>query len=445
MPYQDSVSIGRRARTRLQVAGIIVLGVALMGAADQFPQYFTDRNSDGTSATLLTGNPIRVNHPFFRSLGTNGRACVTCHVPTEGWSITPGGMRVRFRDTQGLDPIFRTNDGSTSPLADVSTLQARRTAYALLLSKGLIRVGLPVPDGAEFTLDSVDDPYGFASATELSLFRRPLPSTNLAFLSTVMWDGRETFPNRSMRFNLMDQANAATVGHAEGAALDPSVRKAIANFELRLFTAQVRDEAAHNLLSNGGQAGPTILATQPYYPGINSTEDPTDAPPTARAFTLFEAWTTATGQYGAARRAIARGQEVFNTRTFTTRNSTCSSCHNAPNAGSSSLALLFDIGVSAAARRTPDLPLYTFTCRSGPLAGRTHVSTDPGLGLVSGRCADLGKFKVPTLRGLAGRGPYFHNGSAATLADVVTFYDQQFAIGLTEAERADLVAFLRVL
>jgi cytochrome c peroxidase len=73
------------------------------------------------------------------------------------------------------------------------------------------------------------------------------------------------------------------------------------------------------------------------------------------------------------------------------------------------------------------------------------VTTDPGLALISGRCADIGKFKVPVLRGLAARPPYFHNGSAATLDDVVTFYDLHFRIGFTAAERADLAAFLRAL
>ena len=73
------------------------------------------------------------------------------------------------------------------------------------------------------------------------------------------------------------------------------------------------------------------------------------------------------------------------------------------------------------------------------------MTTDPGLALITGRCQDIGKFKVPTLRGLAARPPYFHNGAAATLDDVVTFYDLQFAIRLTPAERSDLVAFLRAL
>ena len=62
--------------------------------------------------------------------------------------------------------------------------------------------------------------------------------------------------------------------------------------------------------------------------------------------------------------------------------------------------------------------------------------------MISGQCADIGKFKGPILRSLAARAPYFHNGSARTLADVVTFYDQRFKIGFTEQEKKDLAAFL---
>ena len=57
----------------------------------------------------------------------------------------------------------------------------------------------------------------------------------------------------------------------------------------------------------------------------------------------------------------------------------------------------------------------------------------------------MGRFKGPTLRGLAGRAPYFHNGSARDLAAVVGFYDVRFGLQLTTQEKADLVAFLRVL
>src|SRR5438132_1802042 len=68
--------------------------------------------------------------------------------------------------------------------------------------------------------------------------------------------------------------------------------------------------------------------------------------------------------------------------------------------------------------------------------------TDPGRAPITGQCADSGKVKGPILRGLAARAPYFHNGSATTLLDVVTFYDQRFDIGFTDQQKADQVAFL---
>src|SRR5262249_30569619 len=141
----------------------------------------------------LDGSMLDFSNPFFQSLGTNGRSCVSCHVPSTGWTISPREVRARFEATAGLDPIFRTNDGSNSPLVDVPTLAARRKAFSMLLDKGLIRIGLPIPPGVEFALVGVDDPYRYASAAELSLFRRPIPSTTLRFLTAVMWDGRESF------------------------------------------------------------------------------------------------------------------------------------------------------------------------------------------------------------------------------------------------------------
>jgi cytochrome c peroxidase len=53
--------------------------------------------------------------------------------------------------------------------------------------------------------------------------------------------------------------------------------------------------------------------------------------------------------------------------------------------------------------------------------------------------------KVPVLRGLSARAPYFHNGSARSLADVIRFYDERFHIGLSDREKEDLVAFLSAL
>jgi cytochrome c peroxidase len=72
-------------------------------------------------------------------------------------------------------------------------------------------------------------------------------------------------------------------------------------------------------------------------------------------------------------------------------------------------------------------------------------STDIGRAMVTGLCADLGGFKLPILRGLATRAPYFHNGAAATIEDLVNFYDKLFSAKFSHQGRADLAAFLRSL
>ena len=104
-------------------------------------------------------------------------------------------MKLRFLLTQGMDPIFRTNDGSNCDHnIDTSDVQGRRQAYSLLMSRGLIRIAVPVPDAAEFHVVSVQNPYGCSDAVTLSMYRRPLPSTNLRFLSTLM--GADVSPRR---------------------------------------------------------------------------------------------------------------------------------------------------------------------------------------------------------------------------------------------------------
>ena len=65
--------------------------------------------------------------------------------------------------------------------------------------------------------------------------------------------------------------------------------------------------------------------------------------------------------------------------------------------------------------------------------------------MISGRCADIGKFKGPILHGLAARAPFFHNGMAATLEEAVEFYNARFNATFTAQEKADLVAFLKAL
>ena len=425
-------------------------------------------NPTGAHQTFSTAGRIDASNPFFQDLGTNGRTCFTCHRPESGWTMTPAGIRERFEASAGRDPIFRTNDGSNSPDADVTSVEARRIAYGMLLTKGLIRVGIGIPPDAEFTLESVDDPYGFASSHELSLFRRPPPSANLKFLSTVMWDGRETFPGQTIDFDLLDQSNGATTGHAQGIPLSTQQRREIVDFETGLFTAQVYDVAAGDLGTQGAKGGPRNLSKQEFYIGINDPLglNPTGTPFSPVVFTNFAAWARPRSSHGgdddgedegrtAARLAVARGEDLFNGKRINITGvkglnddlgiavipGTCTTCHDSPNVGNHSVAAPLDIGLTDASRRTPDMPLYTLRNKA---TGQTIQTTDPGRALITGKWRHIGRFKGPILRALAARAPYFHNGSAATLTDVVRFYDERFGIGFTEQEISDLVAFLRV-
>jgi len=460
--------------------GLLLLGSGCMATGDDPTGVLSQATSIAASTSLTAAMPsptgsfqtftasgtIDTTNAFFQSLGSNGRACVHCHEPQDAWTITPAHVLARFNATtpKGTDPIFRTNDGSNSPLADVSTEAARQTAYSMLLTKGLIRVGIGIPDGADFELLAVDDPYHYASAVELSLFRRPLPSTNLTFLATVMWDGRETFAGQTIGFDLADQANGATLGHAQAVLpLDGTSDTSIVTFETSLFTAATVDDAAGNLSAKKGNGGPAVLATTPFHIGINDVlgNDPAPGHPpfTPNVFMIYDGWSDAADKVqgtDAGRGAVYRGEKLFNTRPITITGvnglndalgqpsiaGTCTTCHDTPSSGNHSVGLPIDIGLASASLRTPDMPLYTLRNKR-TLA--TVQTTDPGRALITGRYADIGKFKGPILRALSARAPYFHNGFAATLDDVVTFYDSRFALGLTAQEHADLVAFLRTL
>jgi len=433
-------------------------------AAGPLSNLLAFENASGQSRTFNPRGILNPDNPFFQSLGTNGRACVTCHQAAEGWTITPAGVQRRFAASSGLDPIFRTNDGSNCEGANVSTLAARQAAFTLLLSRGLIRIGLDMPGGAEFVIESVDDPYRCGSGlTAASVYRRPLPVTNLRFLSAVMWDGRESPANVTIRAGLLAQANNATLGHAQASlALTDAEQEQIVEFELGLHTAQAIDAAAGGLGTQGGAGGPVPLSRQPFFIGINDPlgQNPTGAPFDPSAFTLFDAWRSLAsapgGHLRSARTAIARGQTIFNSHPIEIVDvsglndelgaasiaGTCTTCHDTPNVGNHSVKAPLNIGLTDPERRTADLPLYTLR---NLLTGELKQTTDPGRAMVTGRWKEVGRFKGPVLRGLAARAPYFHNGFAATLEDVVNFYDTRFSMQLTDQEKADLTAFLQAL
>jgi cytochrome c peroxidase len=445
------------------------------------PKFEIDFDPSGIIATTQPGGAtLTSQNAFFANLGTNNRTCFSCHQPQNGWGVSSTSVQVRFFSSLGNDPIFRLVDGATCPSADVSSLDAKRQAYSLLLSKGLIRIGLSVPATAEYQIVAVTDPYGCntnpvtgltnfgpsgPTTGTVSVYRRPLPSTNLGFLTTIMWDGREP--------SLTQQAIDATLTHAlANAAPNATQQQQIVAFESGIFTAQDLDFEAQYLGADGAMGGPVALANSlsGFFVGINDPlgSNPKGLPFTSQIFDLYQAWNglSGFGEVTAARQAVARGEALFNNTPITitgvagindlpgltTVSGSCGTCHDTPNVGNHSVKLPINIGIANGGpdNNNPglnigDLPVFSLLCVSGPNAGKTYTVTDPGRALISGKCADIGKLKGPILRGLAGRAPYFHNGSAATLLDAVNFYNLRFNIGLTAAQMSDLAAFLQTL
>ena len=494
------------------IASLLILTpLAMTAGAHDFDKYDDSDRSDvsadatGLIQTLNANGRTNTKGAFFQSLGTNGRSCSTCHLADQAMSIAPPQIRERFEQTRGRDPLFNAVDGANC--ANARTGDA--AAHSLLLSHGLIRIALAVPANAQFTVTAVHDPYGCALVGDpktgqkiLSTYRRPLPSTNLRFLSTMMWDGREspaTSPLNSaatLQANLItdltQQAKDAVATHAQGIVV-PNQRQLneILSFEMALSTAQIYDRSAGGLDRDGALGGAAGLADENYYPGINDVlgADPDHIAFDETSMTLFAAWENGGDPYRdyrrgaherrAARSDIAAGEVLFNTAPLTISavrglndnpalggsfKGTCTSCHDSPNVGNHSLPLPLDIGTAHSPRagletdpniekgiaelNEPDLPVFLVSGCASPFSAGQPVSfytTDLGKGMISGLCSDVNRVKGPILRGLAARAPYFHNGAAATLLQAVNFYNQRFAMNLTEEQKHQLVAFLNSL
>jgi cytochrome c peroxidase len=504
----EALVLSACAHARASACALAIAATALCGGARaQLPvgpqdlQLFFDHT--GVIGTLDVNGPVNEQGAFFQSLGTNGRTCATCHVASQAMSLSAQGIQLRFAQTRGQDPLFAAVDGGNCPNARTGNA----ADHSLLLSHGLIRIFLPLPSNAQFSVSVVHDPYGCAMVPDpngglpvISVYRRPLPTTNLGFLSTIMFDGRETHVplNNAQTFlanlntDLTQQALDAITIHAQAAQPPTASQLAdIVGFELGLFSAQVADAQAGLLSARGAYGGPVDLAGQPYYPGINDSlgADPSGAAFNPVSMTLFAAWANLNDNNGnfiemyqdEQRRKIAAGAALFNSAPVQISNvrglndnaalgapstfaGNCTTCHDTPNIGNHSFPLPLDIGTGhsvlpgvesdpniaagLAALSVPDLPVYLINGCPNPFKPgqpESFYTTDPGKALISGLCSDFNRGKGPILRGLAARAPYFHNGAAANLDELVNFYNQRFQMNLTEEQKEDLVAFLNSL
>lgn len=467
------------------------------GGSGVFPNRLSYDTEHGTITTVNSAGPIETaGHPFFTPLGGNGRACITCHQPADGMSISVRTVKERWDVAGAKDPLFAAVDGSNCP----SLPQEERASHSLLIEHGLFRIARPWPpvasDGRaiepEFTLEVVRDPsgcnvdarYGIRSERPMvSVFRRPRPAANLNFATAIgfAFDPKNGLPlaldpetGQPTSGNLLAdvrvltlpaQAIDALVSHADVVGtIDRAAINGIVDFETRLFTAQSSDQRAGDLAADGALGGPDNLAAAPAGQLQSSTANP--------IWGEFTPWkdlpAPANGETNAQRDfrlSVARGAKIFASRQFLvtdtagindtgfgnpTRNS-CAFCHNMLHAGLDVAPGQVDLGTTnnPHANSQPELPLFRLTCNNArapqPYLGRVVYTHDPGYALTTGRCIDIGKITAQSMRGIAARAPYFSNGSAKTLEEVIEFYDRRYQIELTDEEKLDLLHLLEVL
>jgi hypothetical protein len=275
---------------------------------------------------------------------------------------------------------------------------------------------------------------------------------------------------------LKTQAQDAAHTHLEAAhALSPEQLEQIRDFELQLYAAQAYSAGAGALDEPGGPSGLGPHAMEHGSDGVLGNNTTRFVIPMENKWAqLPEGRDAAERERNAFRESVQRGHDVFFFRTFWIRDAmhintvglgnpikrTCSTCHGMHMTGMDTANGWMDLGTtnhpwalepaeSPWAKQLPEMPLFTITCRADlpphPFLGRTIYTQDPGRALISGKCEDVGAIVIQQFRGLAARAPYFSNGSAASLREVVDFYDRRFNIRFTEQEKVDLVNFLSVL
>lgn len=467
------------------------------GEGRTFPASLDYADANGTLRVLLDDGPMDTKgHPFFEPIGPAGRACVTCHQPADAMSLSSASAQRQWDRAGAKDPLLAASDGSNCP----SLPQGERASHSLLLDHGLIRIARPWPPRdlggkpvkVDFRIEVVRDPstcnldpaYGLTSANpRISVFRRPRPVANFKYIEAMgfAYDPKAGMPlpvdpdtGKPVSGNLMADGRVpsltAQMRDAAGAhlgflkQLDAGDIERILNFERRLYVAQAVDVRGGRLDADGALGGPRTLQT--------SQAGRLGSDGGVPVWSEFDAWdkmpeaekAKLSPEVRAFRASVARGAKVFREKTFLisdtaginspigfgnpVRNS-CVFCHNMSYMGMDVAPGQVDLGTTNQpfADPAPHLPLFRVTClgKPHPHYGRTILTSDPGFALTTGRCADVGRITLQSMRGLSARAPYFSNGSAKDLRGIVDYYERRYNIGYTEQEKQDLVNLMRAL
>src|SRR5690606_34893675 len=258
------------------------------GDGRKVPEWLEYENAYGRLGVLNADGPLdTAGHPFFEPIGANGRACVSCHQPSDGMSLSLETIRERWRVTGGRDPIFAAIDGKNCP----NLPQGDPASHSLLLERGLFRIPLPWPpraaDGTpiepEFTIEVVRDPggcnldpvYGLASANPaIAGYGRPRPVANLKHAAHPTFGEspfvgktgepamRDPQTGRPLNMNMMADARLATLRSQAVEAglthlqmverLSEDQLERIEAFERQIYVAQVLRHGAGSLVEPDG-------------------------------------------------------------------------------------------------------------------------------------------------------------------------------------------------
>jgi len=413
-----------RHTIRVFVSLLILVGAfaasLLTGFGQSLSPGATKLNCDEQPCDAVARGRAAFNRRNFPDLGGNGRACADCHMPSDGFQLSPATARARFErllaarahNANADDPLFRPVDAD-----DFREHGDQASDYSNLVDNGLVRVTMPLPANVRLIDAATGQP---SDETFVDLWRAVMPVVDVAITgpdgvapvyppdaSRVPIMGQDPVgPNtqggyqHDARFGtLHEQARGALIAHAQ-VTLEPSTQllNDLAAFQETLFSSpRVRQ------LARAIQSGTTFPDADPELDELEQ-----------------------------------RGKAVF-TRA-------CAQCHGGPLHPSTSTSDATLPGIRRLARYHPILTAcprpatdgfavcpprlvrnartYRITRADGTFQFAT--TSDPGRLLLTGQPADLGVMDVTNLRGISRTAPYFHNNSAATLEDVLDHYEAFF-------------------
>jgi cytochrome c peroxidase len=359
------------------------------------------------------------NDRNLNQLGGNGRSCADCHMPSEGFQLSPTAARARFdalrekleQNKNADDPLFRPVDADDFRINGDNAID-----FSNLLDNGLVRVTMPLPLNVKLIDPATGQP---SEETSVDLWRAVMPVLNVAITGPdsvlPIWPpgaprppimGQDpNGPNRQggyqhdARFGtLQEQARGALFAHAQ-VSVEPPQRMLddLAAFQQTLFSSPQVGVLADAILSS----------STPFPdpdPELNEFEQ--------QGKVIFN---RACAQcHGGALHPSGSTPETTFVRPIVRYHSIATACPRPVTDGFA----------PCPERLARNARTYRITLANG--AFQFVTTSDPGRLLLTGQPADLGVMDVTQLRGISRTAPYFHNNSAATLEEVLDHYDAFF-------------------